>query len=298
MPTPITLVTVSNNDFAVLLAAMLKSLDVTHKSTELIHCYVVDDGLSAANRAKLARCISSPNIELRWVKIEDAFAGMAVPLDNSSFPVGTYVRLCAPYFVKNAERIIYLDSDMILLSDIAELWQIDLQGHVVGAAIDRAEKIGNPWGGVKNYAALGLDPEAKYLNAGLLVIDVAQWLAIDLTGQVFRCIEENKEFAAFADQYGLNVVLTNKWLELDSRWNCMPMAEIEKPFLIHFIGVKPIFTSYSYNPAYQQLFFDYLNQTEWRGYQPLPESKRLLRKAFIVFQKKLALFVKKAKALA
>jgi len=290
----ITLTVVCNNHFAVLLAALLKSLDLTHKSGELITLYIVDDGLTASNQAKLARCVDPARIELIWLKMKDAIPKeMVIPMDKSSFPISAYIRLFAPYYVdQKVTKIIYLDADMILLEDISRLWQVDLQGHVIGAAIDRAEKVSNPWGGVKNYQELGLNPEARYFNSGLLVIDAPKWREQNLTNTILNCVSTNHAYADFPDQYGLNVVLAEKWFELDPMWNCMPMATAEKPFLIHFIGRKPIFKKYEFNQKYKQLFFDYLNQTEWRGYKPQMESSRMLRKAYNLLSKKFTSFMR------
>jgi lipopolysaccharide biosynthesis glycosyltransferase len=290
----ITLVVVCNNHFAVLLAALLKSLDLTHKSQEDITLYIVDDDLSSSNRTKLARCIDSSKISLVWIKMQDAIPrNMIIPMDNSSFPVSAYIRLFASYFVDSkVEKVIYLDADMILLEDISVLWNIDLQGHVLAAVVDRAEKVSNPWGGIKNYKELGLNPESKYFNSGLLVIDIPLWRKLDLTNKVLQCVGNNKAYTGFPDQYGLNVVLVDQWLELDSRWNCVPISTVEKPFLIHFIGRKPIFKLYEGNPAYKNLFFHYLNQTEWRGYRPRQESSRIFGKAYNLLSKKATSFLR------
>lgn len=284
----IILVVVCNNHFAVLLAALLKSLDVTHKSEECIDLYIVDDGLSDTTQARLSRCVSSTKINLIWIKINTAIPrGTIIPMDNSSFPISAYLRLFASHFVDDSvDKIIYLDADMILLEDISLLWNIDLQGYVVAAVVDRTEKVSNPWGGIKNYKELGLNPDAKYFNSGLLVIDIAKWREMDLTNKILACISANKQYASFPDQYGLNVILANNWLELNPLWNCFPMATAESPYLIHFIGRKPIFKKYNYNQAYKEIFFEYLNQTEWRGFQPQMESSRILRKVYNLVSKK------------
>lgn len=296
----ITLVVVCNNHFAVLLAALLKSIDLTHKTEERINLYIVDDGLSGPTRNKLTRCICSTKIILIWVKISDAIPrGILIPMDNSSFPISAYLRLFASHFVEsNVKKIIYLDADMILLKDISILWNIDLQGHVVAAVVDRTEKVSNPWGGIKNYKELGLDFEAKYFNSGLLVIDIPKWRQMNLTNKILTCINENKLYAAFPDQYGLNVVLSNNWLELDPLWNCFSMATVENPYLIHFIGRKPIFKKYDYNQAYKNLFFEYLNQTEWRGFRPQMESSRIFRKFYNLVSKKTISFLRLVKSSA
>lgn len=290
----ITLVVVCNNHFAVLLAALLKSIDITHKTEEDINIYVVDDGLNSSTRVKLKKCICSAKITLTWIKIGDAIPkGILIPMDNSSFPISAYLRLFASQFVSSdVKKIIYLDADMILLEDISVLWNTSLQDYAVAAVIDRTGKVSNAWGGIKNYKELGLDPEAKYFNSGLLVIDLIKWREMNLTNRVINCISENKQYAAFPDQYGLNVVLVNNWLELDPMWNCFPMSTVERPNLIHFIGRKPIFKKYDYNQSYKKMFFEYLNETEWRGFKPQTESSRMLRKAYNLVSKKTTSFLR------
>lgn len=292
----IILAVVCNNHFAVLLAALLKSIEITHQSNELIDLYIVNDELSAINVIQLNKCITSEKIRLRWIKMVDAFpAGIELPLDNTSFPVSTYIRLFTPYFVdKGTKRIIYLDVDMVLMEDISILWKVDLHNYAVGAVTDRAETIGNPWGGIKNYKELNLDPKAGYFNAGLLVINVENWLAMDITNKVINCINANKNQVTFADQYGLNVVLANdQWCKLDPLWNCSSMSSQKSPFLIHFTGVKPIYKNYNSNEDYKKTFFLYLEQSGWAGHQQQSGYARLYHKLLNVVSKKIAYLSRK-----
>lgn len=285
----ITLTTVADNHFAVLLAALIKSIEINHQSGEDIHIYIVDDGLSEANRQKLTNSISGQKIKLYWTKIQDAVpAHINLPLDNSSFPLNTYVRLCLPYFIpQNVEKVIYLDVDMIVLEDISKLWNTDLNGKVIAGAVDRSEVVSSTWGGIRNYKELGLPPDTKYFNAGLLVIDLKKWRDQCYTEIVFQCIKENRENATFPDQYGLNVVFANQWCELSSLWNCIPMRNEQNPYLIHFIGRKPIFKGYNYNQKYKEQFFEYVNQTEWKNYRQRSEMNRLAKKLYNVVSKKI-----------
>ena len=292
----IILAVVCNNHFVVLLAALLKSIEVTHRSNEFINLYVINDGLSDSNIANLNKCISSNKIQLIWIKMIDAFPiGIELPLDNTSFPVSTYIRLCAPYFVaKGTKRVIYLDVDMVLMEDISNLWKVDLHNYAVGAVTDRAETIGNPWGGIKNYKELNLEPDAGYFNAGLLVIDVGKWLKMGITNKVIECINNNKNHVTFADQYGLNVVLANnQWCKLDPLWNCPSMSSESSPFLIHFTGIKPIYKNYDSNENYKKIFFSYLEFTEWAGYKQQSRYARLFQKTINIVSKKITYFYRK-----
>ncbi|MGH7426947.1 MAG: glycosyltransferase, partial [Candidatus Methylomirabilaceae bacterium] len=69
------------------------------------------------------------------------------------------------------EKAIYLDSDLVVHGNIAELWGVGLGGKPLLAVQDEgARTVGSPWG-LRNYSELGLDPSAMYFNSGVLVFD-------------------------------------------------------------------------------------------------------------------------------
>ena len=78
-----------------------------------------------------------------------------------------------------------------------------------------------------------------------------KWRELNSTERILKCVKENSKYTNFPDQYGLNVVFADEWLELDTKWNCYAVSEEPNPYLIHFIGVKPMYSSYSYNPDYK-----------------------------------------------
>lgn len=289
LPDTITLTTVADNHFAVLLAALIKSIEINHRSGEEIHIYIVDDGISEANRKKLINSISGEKLRMSWIKIKDAIPShITLPLDSSSFPLNTYIRLCIPYFIpKHLNKVIYLDADMIVLEDISKLWHTDLNDKVIAGVVDRSEVVSSSWGGIQNFEELGLHPDTKYFNTGLLVIDLEKWRQQNFTEVVFRCITQNRKSASFPDQYGLNVVFANQWRELSPLWNCIPMRNEKNPYLIHFIGRKPIFKGYNYNERYKEQFFEYVDQTEWKNYRQRSEMNRLAKKLYNVVSKRI-----------
>ena len=79
----------------------------------------------------------------------------------------------------------------------------------------------------------------------------------NITQKVIECITANKKFAFYPDQYGLNVVLANKWKTLDSKWNRLATNEEikEDTSIVHFVERKPMYESYKNNVYYQQAFY-------------------------------------------
>jgi len=120
-----------------------------------------------------------------------------------------YSRLFAPRLLgRDYDRIIYLDIDMIVSSDIQELWDIDLHGHTLGAVRDIDYEKGE-----------GISP---LFNSGLLLIDTKKWHDKAIEEQVLQQIRYSEGGKVpLADQDDLNVVLKNDWFALSPLWNAM-----------------------------------------------------------------------------
>ncbi len=281
-PKPLTVVVACDNHYLILLAALIKSIEANISSGQPINVYVIEDKLTAANKQKLQRSVNKNITTLHWQKMEEVIpAGMQLPLDRSSYPLNIYMRLFIPYFIpKEIEKVLYLDVDMIVQADITTIFENDLGDNVVAAVLDpRIITFDNSWGGVLNYGELGLSGKTRYFNTGLLLMQTKNWREQDVTTKIITCIDNNKKFANYPDQYGLNVVLANKWLELNPLWNHFSTIDtVEKPFLIHFVERKPIYQSYNYNPDFKKTFYFYLDQTEWKNFKPIGESSRYIKK--------------------
>ena len=285
----ITLVTVCDNQFIVLMAALLKSIELNHISEEKIDVYIVNDGISKKNVDKLKNSLTTGKLNLIWKTMSEAIpADLKIPLDNTTFPANTYARICIPYFIApTVTKAIYLDVDMIVLEDISKLWKTDIGTFPIAAVCDRSEIVSSAWGGIKNFKELGLAPHSKYFNSGLFILNPVLWKEKEIPKKIFKCAEENLPYINFADQYSLNVVFNENWYELDRLWNCYSQNSDALPYLIHFTGMKPIYKGYNLNLHYKNLFIGYLNQTKWAGMKSKHDLIRMLKKTYNKVVKKL-----------
>ena len=211
---------------------------------------------------------------------------VSIPVDKSGFPVSAYSRIFSPYLLgPDAERLIYLDVDTLLRADISGLWNLDLGDNIIAAAQDPGETIDCQWGGIPNYAELGLSPKTKYFNSGVLLMNPKKWRENNITHEVFTALNKYAEHVKMADQYGLNVIFANRWLQLDPKWNWFAFKEDENPYLIHFLHIKPIFKTYHSQPVYKDDFFKYLALTPWKNFKPISGSHRNIRKVINRFKK-------------
>jgi lipopolysaccharide biosynthesis glycosyltransferase len=280
MENRIIIFSVCDNHYVILLAALLKSIELNHISEEKIDFYIVDDNISGENKEILLSTVTKDIISIQFIAMNLLIPeNIKLPQDYSSFPLNIYARLFIPHFIpKDIEKILYMDVDMIVQSDISELWRNQLGEKIIAAVVDRPKIVSNDWGAIANYKELGLPADAKYFNSGLLLINPIKWREDNITVKIIDCVNSNLKFANYPDQYGLNVVFVNDWLELDPLWNCHSTSTEKKPHLIHFSGRKPIYKSYNSNEEYRTEFEKYLSLTNFKYKNHVSEFKRILKK--------------------
>jgi lipopolysaccharide biosynthesis glycosyltransferase len=281
------IVIATDNHYVILLAALLKSIQVNHKSAERIEFYIIDSGISKKNIEKLKSIIDINNFGLHFCPMDQVLPkGASLPVDGSALPFLAYMRIYAPYAIPStAKKVIYLDVDMIVTTDISKLWHTDLGEYTVGCVQDHSAVVSCSWAGIPNYKELGLAADTKYFNSGLLLIDTEKWISQNIPEKIIKCGEDNKKHAMLADQYPLNVVFANNWLELDPKWNCKAGLDIKDPYIMHFIDIKPIYSSYNGSQFYQQEFYRYLDMTPWKNAKEVPNYVRISRKVYYKLEK-------------
>ena len=277
----ITLVIVSDDHYAILAAALLKSIEVNLHPDWHLDAWIVSDDISEQGRQKLQASINNDVTTINWQNARDIIpAGIFLPKDLSSYPLNIYLRLFIPHFIPaSVEKVLYLDADMIAVADISPLWKTDISRHTVAAVTDqRLKTFDNHWGGIKNYRQLGFEATSPYFNTGLLLINTRRWREQNTTERIIDIINKHKRFANYPDQYGMNIALHNDWLPLDARWNHMVTEPCADPFILHFVERKPIYTTYKNGIDKLEIFNRYLNLTAWRGTHPVREGTRYLKK--------------------
>ncbi|RKD14327.1 hypothetical protein BCY91_07520 [Pelobium manganitolerans] len=283
----------SNNNYAILAAVLIQSVITNHTSGEDITFYFLDDGISRINREKI-NTLAKDNVKIEWKPTEEILPpGVKFPEDNSAFPRTSYFRMFAPFVVPpSVKKLIYFDVDMVVKADVAQLWNTDMRGHTMAAVQDVGKVAGCKWGGIPNYEELGIAADAPYFNSGMLLIDCEQWRKQNIPQKVLKVMEDNIQHVNYADQYGLNVVFTGKWLQIDPFWNWFANNYHPNAKCIHYLDIKPIYKSYNSDKVFQQEFFKYLAQTPWKNMKMKSDLSRLIHKAKIKLKKKFKAFLK------
>lgn len=280
---PIVITCATDSNYVTPLAVMLRSVLTNLSANRTAAIYIMDGGVGAESRERLVQGLPSGRATVKWMRVDPAvYSG--VPLWGR-MPVSTYYKLAvADTLPAEVHKAIWLDCDLLVTSDVASLWDVDLDGSHLRAAQDSIVPLVSSAFGVAAYQVLGIPPDAKYFNAGVMLLDLDRWRADGIPEQVLDYLRQFRDSVYFWDQEGLNAVLAGKWSELDPRWNCnasIPRARRarramagkgsvqanQEPWIIHWAGyLKP--WRYPGRDPERLLYFQYLDMTPWAGWRP------------------------------
>lgn len=167
----------------------------------------------------------------------------------------TYLRILAPQALKNEyRRILYLDADVFYVrGDISRLLDLDFGDRPLAAVRD-IQQLKNRSRTPRDLKPFGVKSH-KYLNSGVLLIDVENFNNLNLTKEVLAFAASHHGQLIYHDQTALNYVLRGNWAELSLNWNFqyshktaffLGMFDV---CLVHFVGRrKPFRGRYSTSP--------------------------------------------------
>jgi lipopolysaccharide biosynthesis glycosyltransferase len=176
-------------------------------------------------------------------------------------------------FKKAGGRVLYLDADILILNDLLPLWRANLEGGVLGAALDKGIFDMIKRDDVK---AASLPTVARYFNSGVLLIDVDRCQEFGLAEKAMSYLKLNTA-SPFSDQDALNAACDGEWARLENKWNwqiypdspCVSdLPSTARPNIVHFVtSNKPwLFKEINVHAA---LYDSVRNQTRFYR-KPLP----------------------------
>ena len=151
----------------------------------------------------------------------------------------TYLRFLIPDILLDVNKIIYLDVDTIVDRDLAELFDVDLEGCPVAAMPDYWLLVGSlywpdyciPYEGslyrfndyIRTVLNICIYKNDEYFNCGVLLIDLAYWRRHDVAKTTLAYLSTHPNLY-FMDQDALCHCIAGSFVRLDQRWNAFAEA--------------------------------------------------------------------------
>jgi lipopolysaccharide biosynthesis glycosyltransferase len=282
-PSRIVVACASDARYALPLAVMLNSVGAHAAADVTIDAYVLDDGVTARDRRRVAASLPE-NVHIEWRRPVSALHGLPT---WGRMSLTTYQKLTLDEWLPDElDRAIWLDCDLLVLEDLSPLWRSIMGSSIVMAVQDQRVPVVSASFGVSAWRELGLPAKASYFNAGVLVIDLAQWRGQEVGRRCLDYVRTYAESVFFWDQEALNAVLAGKWGELDPQWNRHPAldhlvgrhpgpdagrgcgsAATSDQGILHFSGNRKPWMLAGGGASWR-LYQSYLNRTHWAGWRP------------------------------
>lgn len=204
----------TDNGYASHLATLLYSIHRHHQEQEVI-VYICQRDVTDQMKTYLSTLVSSfPDFSIEWVQLsEEAMSDLR--LRGNSWTLETYARLFLPRLLANEERVIYLDVDTLVVDTLLPLWEMDLGAAFLGAVPEELIKEQK----ADYLASIGLSPTSPYVNAGVLLMDLAGLRQAGMAEKMVLFAKEKSGELLFLDQDVINVVLEGRILLLEKRYN-------------------------------------------------------------------------------
>lgn len=242
MPSRITIALACDQRYAMPLATTLRSIVDSNVLHWPLNFHVLVADFPEQVRRRVAESLPAGAANINWIAVDvSEFRAFSTVPGISTM---TFARFLVPHAVPEAvTRILYLDTDILVIDDLAALWSLDLGDAVIGAVIDGIDLK------VKTNSELvaAVPRVANYFNAGVLLIDLPRWKAERISERALQYLRRVPD-SPFSDQDALNVACDGRWKALDARWNFQAhlrvriadLAPGERPAIVHFItNLKP-----------------------------------------------------------
>lgn len=263
----------TDDNYVPFLIISLTSIKENASSNYIYNIHILHRGLSDSSIESL-NLFNSEDFHIFYNDVKDSLDNLSSKLFvRDYYSKATYYRIFIPSVFPQYDKALYLDCDIVVQGDVAELYNTELGDNYVGAVPDEAVSCVPEFiHYVENF--LGIARE-KYFNAGILVINLKALRETNFDKKFLGLIESYK-FIVAQDQDYLNVLCKDKVTYLPKTWNKQPLQDhnltINDLNIIHYnLSFKPWKFD---NVLYEESFWNY---TEKAG---LTDTIKNIKNAF------------------
>lgn len=251
-----------NNEYSKYFSVALKSL-IENANNQLFYDIVVFSSDISSRNKKLLSEILPKNFSLRFFDVSSVLEDINLPT-MKYWSVDMYYRIIIPIIMADYEKVLYLDSDIVINDDISSLFDIKFEGNKLLAVSDSFNLVSafkeseerNEY--IEDY--LGLTECDTYFNSGVLLFNIHSFNKQEYLETIKTAFNKIKKTYC-PDQDILNFMFKGQVKIINQKWNLQyhlpifhkkDLAHIEKscleeynnafqtPVIIHYTSpVKP-----------------------------------------------------------
>ncbi|MDJ0616198.1 MAG: glycosyltransferase family 8 protein [Calothrix sp. MO_192.B10] len=240
---------------------------ILNNKNKIKRIHIIIDRASLKLRHKLDIISNKYQLEFCIYEIDvEQFYNLKLSAHASA---ANYFRLlAADVLPQSLDKILYLDSDLIVNGSLDELFDLDISNYPLAASGSKV---------ITTKKRLQMQGD-YYFNSGVMLINLDYWRQNNLGFKALDFIRNNPNMILLWDQDALNKVIDGNFLPLNSKWNSLldldkNQSQVkEESVIIHFVGSLKPWHIWCMNP-HKKIYWDYLKQSCWSNSMPtLPKN--------------------------
>ncbi|CRF33641.1 lipopolysaccharide 1,2-glucosyltransferase [Brachyspira suanatina] len=266
----------SDNNYAPYMGTAIASVLKNSLEDEKITFHLIDGGITKENKDKILSLKSIKDCEIKFYtpdieRYNDWFEKTKYKMYYSP---ATFYRISIPSLIKNVDKILYLDCDIIVTKSLRELFLMDLENYYAFVVLHKAI----------------MEDEVEFYGdlfcAGFLMINNKLWKENNIEQKCIEYYENNYE-NCFNDQDVLNEILKNKVKYLPEKWLFFADKryhyedpKLEDVIIIHHLGLVKPWEENCHGSLLIDEYWKYYQYTPWFRDEPITAFQTILKQKF------------------
>ena len=188
--------------------------------------YVLQNDISEKNKNRISKFVGKYGHNVKFIDVKtDNIIGKNEKFNFAQNRISTIAmsRIFLPELLPDIDRVIYLDSDILVTADLRELYDTELDGKLLGMVLNISQ------GEYDNFYEF---PHGYY-NSGVIVMNLVKCRQHKFTEKLVDYLnnnrekfiysggsaEENRNKFRYPDQDLINIVMANEVKSLPYEWN-------------------------------------------------------------------------------
>ena len=257
----------ADNNVVEYMSALIVSILRNSSQDEEFIFHIITSCISEENKNYLNELKNIKNFQLKYYNPihKEKFEKWYSEKTPQKWPVEVFFKLDIPFILKDLDKVLYLDCDMIAVNNFKELFDINMDNYTVAAAKDKL--ISN-----SHLKKIKLNKSNGYFNSGLLLINIKNFNTLFPNDTFLEKIDKylnNIKIVEYPEQDIINIIFNNKIKPIDSKYNCVSAIvkkdkEVQDSIIAHYTLLKPLYkNAYPQKNKLYYAFWKYFIETPY-----------------------------------
>jgi lipopolysaccharide biosynthesis glycosyltransferase len=185
-----------------------------NKSFDDIYFHIISGDISDKSQEIIKKLERYEGVNVDFALVDETlFNEFPLNIDHIS-PI-TYARFLIADLFDTLHKVLYLDSDILVLGDLSELWNVDISHASIAGS--HKQYINTQFPGYKE--SIGLEKDSTYINCGVMLMNLDRIRKLDKTQELLNNAVKLKDIVRIQDQDIINITFKDDIVSFDKKYN-------------------------------------------------------------------------------